>query len=292
MTGNDNPPPLSEARVTIVGLGLMGGSLALALGDKCASITAVTRRAEAAADAVRRGVVTQATTDLAEAVREADVVVPAMPVRAIIALLAEIGPALKPGCLVMDLGSTKREIVGAMDSLPDSVQAVGGHPMCGKETAGLDTAHVDLFRGRPFVLCPTLHSRPPAIERAAELVRAAGAHPVILQAERHDGLVATSSHLPYVLSAGLVATAARAEGDDPLMSVLLASGFRDTSRLAGSDATMMRDILLTNREAIQNSLAGFQTWLAELQALLEAGDADGLMVILARVQAGQRRLLS
>jgi prephenate dehydrogenase len=162
--------------------------------------------------------------------------------------------------------------------------------MCGKERRGLEAAEADLYQGKIFVLCPLPNAHPTALERARMLVQACGAHPLVLDPIRHDRLVATISHLPYLLSAGLVATAASVADEDPMLPSVAASGFRDTSRLAGSDVTMMRDILLTNRQAILATLAQSQAWLQEIGRRIETGDETAIDAMLSRVQLSQKDL--
>jgi prephenate dehydrogenase len=276
--------------VTIVGLGLMGGSLAGALRGSCHTVTGVARRAETIDAALARGLIDRGTTDLAGGVAGAGVVILAAPVRAILRQLAEIGPLLAGGCLVMDLGSTKAAIVAAMAGLPDHVQPLGGHPMCGKETSGLDAADPALYHGRTFILSPLPRTSAAALALGCELATAAGAQPLVLAAERQDGLVATLSHLPYLLACGLVSTAGVLTSADPAAWEIVAGGFRDTSRVAGSDVTMMLDILLTNRDQVVKSVAAFQDQLAGLAHLLETGDEEALRAALSAIRAERIRM--
>jgi prephenate dehydrogenase len=283
-------PALRETQVTVIGLGLMGGSLALALREKCRRIVGVARRPESVVTARAWGLVDEATTDPLAGIQGADVVVLATPVRTIIRQISQLGPHLPAGCLLLDLGSTKAKIVTAMARLPHSVQAVGGHPMCGKERAGLDAVEADLYQGKTFVLCPPPGAHPQALIRAEVLVRAIGAYPLIMDAVRHDRLVAAISHLPYLLSAGLVVTAASVADNDPLLPRVATSGFRDTSRLAGSDVTMMRDIMLTNRQAVLAMLTHCRAWLKELNRQIETGDETAIQIMLSEVQRRQKEL--
>ncbi|HIC93559.1 MAG TPA: prephenate dehydrogenase [Anaerolineae bacterium] len=279
---------LKDARVTVVGLGLMGGSLAAALraGDACREVRGVARRLETIAEALARGFVDGGTLDLAEGVRGADVVVLATPVRTIVELIPRLGPLLSPDCLLMDVGSTKAAIVAAMERLPGHVQPLGGHPMCGKEVSGIGAAEADLYRGATFVLTPLPRTSPEALALAWELVEAVGARPLVMDAHRHDRLVAAVSHLPYLLSLALVAAAEDVAEEDGMVWDLAASGFRDASRLAASDVTMMLDILLTNREEVAGMLARFREALDELARLLEAEDERGLRRMM---EAARRR---
>jgi prephenate dehydrogenase len=281
---------LSEATVAIYGLGLMGGSLALALRGKCRHVVGVVRRPEAARKAVDVGAVEEATCDLAAAAAHADIVVLATPVRDIVATIPLAADAMRPGTLLMDLGSTKREVVAAMDSMSHEILAVGGHPMCGKEAGGLDSADDTLFRGATFVLTPTAHTTGEALALATELAEATGACPIILDAERHDRAVAVVSHLPYLLAAALVHAEARSYLQDPVVQALAASGFRDTTRLASSQVDMMLDILLTNRDAVTRALDLFEASVADMRAALR--DPQALRKWMEQAQAERTRVFA
>lgn len=275
---------LSEARVAVVGLGLMGGSAALALRGRVAAVVG----ADADPDVVRRaqalGLVPRATTDLAEALEACDLALLAVPVGAILDLLPRLGRDLPAPRLVLDFGSTKGAVVQAMADLPPEVEPIGGHPLCGKETSGPEAAEASLFRGATFVLTPLERTGAAALALAEDLVRALGARPLYLDAERHDRLVAWTSHLPYLLAATLVACVARTAEREPAVWDLAASGFRDTSRLAASDLTMMLDILRTNRQAVAAAARAAAADLHHLADLLEASQ-DGRL----RAELGRRR---
>ena len=278
--------------MTVVGLGLMGGSLAAALraGGACREVRGVARRPETIAEALARGFVDGGTLDLAEGVRGSDVVVLATPVRTIVELIPHLGPLLSPGSLLMDVGSTKAAIVKAMERLPAHVQPLGGHPMCGKEVSGIGAAEAGLYRGATFVLTPLPRTSPEALALAWELVEALGARPLVMDAHRHDRLVAAVSHLPYLLSLALVAAAEDVAEEDGMVWDLAASGFRDTSRLAASDVTMMLDILLTNREEVAGMLGRLRRELDELARLLEAKDERGLRRVMEAARERRRGL--
>jgi prephenate dehydrogenase len=283
---------LAQARVAIVGLGLMGGSLGLALRERqvCREVIGVARRPEICDQAIRMGAVDRATEDAAAGVRDADLVVLATPVRVILRQIEELGPHLKSGAVLIDLGSTKTEVFRAMSRLPDGVQPLGGHPMCGKELSGLSAAEASLYEGAPFILTPLPRTDDRAVEMGEALARAVRARPLVLAPQRHDRLVAAISHLPYLLSVALVRTAMLiAERDEQVWS-LAASGFRDTSRLAASDVTMMLDILLTNRHAVGEMIARCHHQLDRLEDLLATGDEEALRKLLQVVQEQRKRL--
>ncbi len=276
--------------ISIVGLGLMGGSLALALRANPAlaafnvgRIVGVSRSQATLDAALAAGAIDAGTTDLAAGVAEADLIVLGAPVRTILRLLPEVGRHARPGALVMDMGSSKAQICAAMAALPAGLQPVGAHPMCGKEVAGFAAAEAGLYRGRPFVLCPLARTVPDALETARSLALAVGGRPLVVDPQAHDRAVAAISHLPYAVAASLVA-AVDAAGD-PLAWALAASGFRDTTRVAASDVEMMLDTLLTNRPAVLDWVDAFTDQLAALRGALAAGDEAGLRTQLAAAQA-------
>jgi prephenate dehydrogenase len=279
---------LQDCQVAIIGLGLMGGSLAGALRGKCRAVVGVARRDANVKEASRLGLIDWGTTDLAEGVGQADVVVLATPVRVIMHQLAEIGPLLPEGCLLMDLGSTKARIVQEMAHLPPHVQPLGGHPMCGKETSGIEVADMALYQGCTFILCPLPRTLESSLSLGRELAEAAGARPLVLDGERQDFLVGTVSHLPYLIACALVATADATTSADAAAWEIVAGGYRDTSRVAGSEVTMMLDILLTNREEVLRAVGVYQAQLAGLARSLEDGDEGRLRDALSTIR--QKRM--
>lgn len=282
--------PLRDSRVTIVGLGLMGGSLGGALRSQCRSVVGVARRRHSIEIALERGLIDRGSTRLEDGLNRADVVVLATPVRVILRQLAEMGPLLPEGCLVMDLGSTKSQIVAAMAELPDHVQPLGAHPMCGKEVAGIGAADPAIYQGATFILTPLDRTSEQALALGRELAEAAGSHPLVLGAERQDFLVGTVSHLPYLMACALVATADATTSADPAAWRIVAGGYRDTTRVAGSDVTMMTDILLTNREEILKALDVFQQQIMRLAEVVEGADEERIRNTLERIRQERLRM--
>ena len=301
---------LGRCRVAVVGLGLMGGSLALALrgANACREIVGVDTD-PAALDLARAQAVIDHASDFDSAL-DCDLLILATPVGAILSQLNHLMRAprhtqyrerpsgrerplgreasLWDATRILDLGSTKSQIVAAMENLPARFDPLGGHPMCGKEVSGLAHAEPDLFQGKTFVLTPLMRTSPAALALADELIAAIGARPLVLSPERHDSLAAMTSHLPYLAAVALV-QAALSLNDEQLWS-LAASGFRDTSRLAASDLTMMIDILLTNRPAILDSLSRYRAGLDALIAAVDSADPDALRAVLAPAQAQRAEL--
>ncbi|RMG95185.1 MAG: prephenate dehydrogenase [Chloroflexi bacterium] len=271
---------MGNGGICVVGAGLMGGSLVLALRPFFPYLAVVdtnpdTRLAVAqVADLV--------TADFRTGVQDVDVVVLATPVRTILRLLAQL-PVVRPdGCLVVDVGSTKTAVCRAMNQLPAQFAAIGGHPMCGREVAGFAAATPDLYRDKVFVLCRTERTNEIVEETALELVFRLGARPIFLEPERHDELVAAISHLPYLVSAALVGVVAAQHGDAAWS--VAASGFRDSSRLAGSDPEMLLDILLTNKTAVLRHLQKYGEAVKALTQCLQANNEEKLRAWLKEVQ--------
>lgn len=271
----------SSRHLAVVGLGLMGGSLALALRPYAEKITGVEMNPAAREYALAHGVVDIATDDLRAGVSDADVVILAAPVRAILDMLMNrIGSYLRSNTLLLDIGSTKADICDVMGRLPIGIQAIGAHPMTGKESSGVEASESTLFQGRPFVLCASRRTTPATVARALGLATAVGALPIEMDAHRHDHVVAAISHLPYLISAALVATVAQQGEEDEAVWQLAAGGFRDTSRLAAQDLSMMGDILSTNTQAVATLLAIFRMKLAMIEASLIAQENGKLIDLL------------
>src|SRR5574341_2296406 len=209
---NDPDFSLRDLRVAIVGLGLMGGSLALALRGRCRQIIGVDSDSAARAFALERGFIHRAA-NFDSALADSDLLVLATPVRTILEHLDYLRtPAgvVHHSSFIIDLGSTKASIVARMKDLPAAYDPLGGHPMCGKETGGIRHAEPDLYRDKPFVLCPLERASKTALALAHELVSAIGGHALVLDAARHDALAALVSHLPYTVALALVRTALEA----------------------------------------------------------------------------------
>jgi prephenate dehydrogenase len=280
-----SPSGFKSRHLAVVGLGLMGGSMAIALRERCDIITGMDMNPETRRFALDNKIVDNATDDLYSAVHQADTVILAAPVRIIIEMLQKhISTYLRSNTLLIDIGSTKADICEAMARLPVGVGAIGGHPMAGKENSGIQVAEGNLFRGRPFVLCRTRRTTPASMDRARLLVEALEAEAIEMEAERHDRIVAGISHLPYMLSASLVGTIAKEAAQDDAFWKLAAGGFRDTSRLAGSDIKMMGDILSTNTRAVATLLAMFRVQLAVMETMLIAGEYEKLIESLIPVR--------
>lgn len=278
--------------MTLVGLGLMAGSLALRLkaDGTCRRLVALVRRERAALEAMQQGVVDWATTDPAAALAEADLVIFATPVRVLQQQLLAYAPHFKPGAVITDMGSTKRVISEALATLPPEVRPVGSHPMCGKEISGLAAADPTLYEGATWVISPLERSPAAAVALIQHLALSVGAVPLEIDAARHDQLVAAISHMPYLLSAALVLAAQDVAAEDDLVWRVAASGFRDTSRIAASQVDMMLDILLTNRDAVGTMVHNLRQQLDALAADLAAGNEAELRARLDQARRQRKAL--
>lgn len=282
------------ARVAaIIGPGLVGGSLALALKARRAvgKVIAVARTEETLLAARELGVADETTHDLGAAVAEADLVVLATPVLTIIAQLTAIAPHLRPGCLVTDTGSTKAAICCAAEAqLPAAVDFVGGHPMAGSEQTGVRAARADLFEGATWVLTPTEGVRPQALDRARRLVAATGARALVLSPEEHDEFAAAVSHVPHLLAAALAAQVGRLADDHAEAALMAAGGFRDLTRVADADPGLWRDIFATNQGATVRQMEPIIETLQGLVEMLGKGDMEALREFLHQARELRRRL--
>ncbi len=259
---------LAESSVAIVGLGLMGGSLAMALRGQCKSLLGCDLDQETLKLAREKEVVDVADSNLSAILPQADLIVLATPVRTILELLITISKYLREPVVIMDLGSTKTEIFQAMAALPPALDPIGGHPMCGKEKSGLENASGDLFIGAPFALTALSRTTQRARSLAEEMVQGIGAKPIWMEPEIHDEWVAATSHLPYLLSVALT-------NATPLeVSPLVGPGFQSATRMAASNPEMMRDIFLTNQDQVIMAIRRFITKLENLETLIKVGDAQ------------------
>ncbi|MDK3023018.1 prephenate dehydrogenase/arogenate dehydrogenase family protein [Cupriavidus taiwanensis] len=275
---------LHFSRVVIVGVGLIGGSLALALkrAGVVGTVVGVGRSAASLQKALDLGVIDEAAT-LADAARGASVIVLCAPVAQNFALLHALEPHLQPGTIVTDAGSTKSDvIIAAKTALGDkAAQFVPAHPIAGRELNGVEAALPDLYAGRKTVLCPLQENARADVAAVRAMWESAGADCHVMSAVQHDAVFAAVSHLPHVLSYALVAQVANAE-DAALKLDFAGGGFRDFTRIAASSPEMWRDICVANREALLRELNTYQSVLAHLKMLIEKGDGDALERIFAR----------
>ena len=280
-------------RVAIIGLGLIGGSIGLALKQANESgwdIVGYVRRPEAASTALSSKVVDKIETSLAETVKEADLIVIATPVLTIKQILSQIADHLPLGCAVTDTASTKVQVMKwAEEILPPKVNFIGGHPMAGRETYGIKAARADLFQGCTYCLTPSEKASPQAIDKVTSMVKKIGAVPFFIGAQEHDNLVAGISHLPMLLSAALVSATAQ-DASWHKMSELAASGYRDLTRLASGNPEVNAHICLSNQKAILHWMDKFSQELEKYRQLVTKGDKRLEQALIEANQARQEWL--
>ena len=261
-------------RIAVIGVGLIGGSIGLAVRRRAeAEVSGYDADERVLARALQLGAIDRAAGGIADAVADADVVFVATPVGALAATVREALQAAPAGCVVTDVGSTKRVLAGASAD----ERFVGGHPLAGAETAGVEHAREDLFDGAVWYLTPAPSTAGILYERLHRLLTAIGAQPTAIEAETHDRLMAVVSHLPHVLANVLVAQAASAlgEGADGRVPAVGPS-FRDVTRVAGANSSIWTDIYISNRDALLEAIDDLSARVAQVRAALAAGDAPAV----------------
>ena len=261
--------------VTIIGLGLIGGSIGLALRQKERSeweIVGYSHRQETVAKASSSGAIERGETNLKDAVRKADFIIIATPILTIKEIFSEIALHLPAGCIVTDTASTKVQVMKwAKEMLPPTVDFIGGHPMAGKETYGIQAAEAELFRGCTYCLTSSEKVTPKSIDTVMSMVKKLGATPFFIDAQEHDNLVARISHLPILLSAALVSLTTKNPSWSK-MSKLAASGYYDLTRLASGNPEVNAHICLSNQESIVDSIDKFSQELEMYRRMVARGD--------------------
>jgi cyclohexadieny/prephenate dehydrogenase len=282
-------------RVAIVGLGLIGSSLARAIAEKKLARELV--GSDVSAAVVQRagelGLCDRLTLDAGEAVRGADCVIICIPVGAYAALGGTMAAHLKPGAIVTDVGSVKQPVIRDLGAvLPQGVHLVPGHPIAGTEKSGPDAGFATLFEGRWAILTPPPGTPSAAVDQIAALWRSVGSMVDVMEAPHHDMVLAITSHLPHLIAYTIVGTATDLESS--LQSEVIkysASGFRDFTRIAASDPIMWRDILLNNREAVLEMLQRFTEDLTALQRAIRWGEGETLRALFERTRAIRRAIV-
>lgn len=274
-------------RLCIVGVGLIGGSLALALrkAGYVGTVVGVGRSQSNLNDAVNLGVIDKAYQDLEQGVAGADMVVLAVPVGTTQRVCEELKEALSPTAILTDAGSVKGEVIRQVEAAFGELPAcfVPGHPIAGTENSGAAAAFDSLYSGRRVLLTPTSVSSPKAVAAVKGMWEMAGAEVECMDPGQHDKVLALTSHLPHMLAFGLVDSLARQEESQRIFRYA-AGGFRDFTRIAGSDPAMWRDICLTNKEALLEAMDVYQADLATLRSAIEEGDAEALQAIFTRAR--------
>jgi prephenate dehydrogenase len=275
-------------RVTVIGVGLIGGSIGLAARERLgATVTGWDTSLGVLDVACARGALDRGAATLAEAVADAEVVFVAAPVGQLPDTIEAILEAMPRDCVVTDVGSTKRSVVAEIND----PRFVGGHPLAGSETAGVEHARADLFQDAVWYMTPTEGTTGTLFERLHRLLRGLGARPTTIDAATHDAMLAAVSHLPHVVANVLVAQAARALEQESEQLPATGPSFRDATRVAGANTGIWTDIYMANRDALIERIDDAMRRLAEFRALLESGDDDGVASWNDAARADRERLL-
>ncbi|HZP18775.1 MAG TPA: prephenate/arogenate dehydrogenase family protein [Bauldia sp.] len=283
-------------KLTLIGIGLIGSSIALAArkSGAAANIAIYTRRPGTLKRAEELALGDSYHDDPAEAARDADCVILAVPVGASGELAKAIAGSLKPGAVVSDVGSVKAAVVAAVaPHLPKGVHFVPAHPVAGTEYSGPDAGFAELFDNRWSILTPPPGTDPDAVRRLAEFWRRLGANVETMTPEHHDLVLAITSHVPHLIAYNIVGTAADLETvTQSEVMKFSAGGFRDFTRIASSDPTMWRDVFLNNRDAVLEMLGRFMEDLVALQRLIRYGEGDKLFDLFTRTRAIRRGIIA
>ncbi len=275
-------------RLAVVGVGLLGGSVAKAARARgvAREVIGIGRDAARLQAAVDDGALDRATTDLADGLMDADFVVLAAPVRAIEDLLERMWDVARPDAIVTDVGSSKAAIVRKADALARRrpLTFVGSHPMAGSEKSGYGVARADLFQGALVVVTPSGGSDPRAVKTVTAFWEHLGARVTALEPDAHDVAVAAVSHLPHLVACALVDAVTR---EAPGALPIAARGFRDTTRIAAGDPRMWQEIFIANRAPLADALGAFRRALDELEALVATGDPVAVEAALARIKVAR-----
>ena len=282
-------------RVALIGLGLIASSMAHAMRSQglAGEIVGHAKSAETRSVALQIGLCDRVCATAAEAVQGADLVVLAVPVGAMAALAAEIGPHLAPGTTVTDVGSVKQAVIAAVaPCLPSGVTFIPGHPMAGTEYSGPRSGFATLFQNRWWLLTPLPDTDPAPIARLRSLLEAMGARVDTMEADHHDLVLAVVSHTPHLIAYTMVGVADHlAQVSNSEVIQYSATGFRDFTRIAASDPTMWRDVFLTNKDAVLDVLGRFTEELFALQRAIRMGDGDLLHAYFTRTRAIRRGII-
>lgn len=272
-------------RLTIIGVGLIGGSLALALKEAGAvgEVVGCGRGKPNLEKALELGVIDRYSRDPVAAVKDADVVFLATPVKTLASVTAELLPGLQPGAIITDGGSVKGAVAEAIEPLlPEGIHFVPGHPIAGTEKSGAEAAFASLYRGKRCILTPTETTAVQALSLVTEMWQLAGSEVVQMSMEKHDRVLAAISHLPHMVAYSLVNAVGSYDHYEENILEYSAGGFRDFTRIASSDPTMWRDIAETNREALLEMMGQFETFFAELKADVAQGSGEKLFEFFLR----------
>ncbi|HHV29747.1 prephenate dehydrogenase [Acetivibrio mesophilus] len=250
---------MQAKKISIIGLGLIGGSLARALKERLniSSITAVDSNEKSLSQALKEGYINEGFTELNDSVYNSDIIFICTPIRITLEYITQLHGKVKPGCILTDTASTKGEIIDYINSLDNPPCFIGGHPMAGTEKAGFASSFSHLFENAYYIMSPSKNCSEESLESLSEMIKGIGAIPVKLDSKEHDIITATISHVPHVIASALVNLVKFSDSPDRKMQILAAGGFKDITRIASSNPTMWENIILSNGQIVKSTLNKF-----------------------------------
>lgn len=275
--------------ITIIGLGLIGGSLAKALHDKLGfqNITAIDADTHALELALKDGIISRGFPTLENCVYTSDIIFVCTPVKQALYYINELAPKISDSCIITDVCSTKGEITRFVEAMPKPPCFIGGHPMAGTEKSGYVNSFAHLFENAYYVLTPCTSALPDALDTLSSIVEGIGAIPIVMSAQEHDRAAGGISHLPHIIAAALVNMVKELDSGSGKMQTLAAGGFRDITRIASSSPTMWENIVLSNKEQVTELLVIYGNALVDFSEKLKNGDSEAIYSFFA--EAGQFR---
>lgn len=267
---------MQNKKISIIGIGLIGGSLAKALKKylKIADITAINRSPDSIQAAVKDGTITRGFTELNEYVYNSDIIFICTPVSKTKEYIEKLAPKVKKDTIITDVGSTKAEIIDFANNIPLSFCFIGGHPMTGSEKSGYKASICNIFENTYYILTKSKSSNQKAIQCMIDILNGIGAIPILLDAEEHDMITATISHVPHILASTLVNMVKDLDNNNQTMKALAAGGFKDITRIASSDPYIWENIILSNKEKIKGILETYVEYINKLKDHINNSDSQ------------------
>jgi prephenate dehydrogenase len=280
-------------KIAIVGMGLIGGSIGMAVRKKhlAEEVMGIARRKESLEKALEKGAIDKGATETEDSFKDADLVIVALPVGVIPETIRQMVPYLKPGCIITDVGSTKKNIVDTIDSfLPERLCFIGSHPLAGSEKSGIDSARDSLFTNTTCIVTPGKHSPSGNVSRLRDFWEALETQVLIMPPGDHDLIVALTSHLPHLAAAGLVNLVEDFSHKDNRILPAVASGFRDTTRIAGSSPVLWHDICMSNRKTMASVLRTYRELLEKIEQSIMQEESADLLDFLKKAEKARNAL--
>lgn len=270
---------MDHLKITIIGLGLIGGSLARALNERLGirDIIAVNRSSEALQQALRDGTIRCGYTEMAPSVYESDIIFICTPVKRALQYIDALSGKVKPECIITDVGSTKGELVAHVNAMKNPPCFIGGHPMAGTEKTGYASGFAHLFENAYYILTPCRSTPRNAMECMTELARGIGAIPVVMDADEHDRVTGGISHIPHIIASALVNMVKELDSSGGSMQMLAAGGFKDITRIASASPEMWESIVLSNKEQLKDLLGYFEEVLKRFENIMRTEDSQSLL---------------